>query len=105
MKETTSITSLKNNTTHELIQYKNGTSSLKHKISGETMHSFIGPWDEARLLYIEQSRLAERIILSESQKDAQAVSRPLVLFDMGLGAAANALAVLDCYEKALMNKS
>ena len=49
---------------------------------------------EARELYVEQSRLAERL-RSES----------LILWDVGLGAAANAMAAIECHEKSSSRQS
>lgn len=51
------------------------------------MHSKIGPRAEATLLYIEQSRLRERLLGPSTA--------PLVLYDVGLGAGANALASIQ----------
>lgn len=82
--------------THELFINKNGTTSLREIKSGEVMHSSVGPREEATLLYIEQSRLAERLT-PENNKDN---NHALTLFDVGLGAATNALAALQCFKKA-----
>lgn len=71
---------------HELHTYQNGTTTLKHRASGQLMHSKIGPRDEATLLYVEQSRLEDRL--------ARRSETPLVLFDVGLGAGSNALAAV-----------
>lgn len=68
----------------EIVTTRTGSVSIRNKELNETMHNPVGPWAEANALYVEQSRLKERL-----QKD-------LVLFDVGLGAAANALAVLHC---------
>ena len=67
-----------------------GFSSILHVDSGEIMHSRTPPMDEARSLYIEQSRLAGRLRENDN--------RPLVIWDVGLGAAANAMAAIECYE-------
>jgi queuine tRNA-ribosyltransferase len=69
-----------------------GFSSILHVSSGEIMHSRTPPMDEARSLYIEQSRLAARL--------REQTSEPLVLWDVGLGAAANAMAAIECFEAA-----
>jgi queuine tRNA-ribosyltransferase len=47
--------------------------------------------EEAQRLYIDQSRLSERL--------HQLESGPLVIWDVGLGAGANAMAAIACYEK------
>jgi queuine tRNA-ribosyltransferase len=58
--------------------------------------------EEARALYVEQSFLRERLSLSEAQggsaPDGDAAHSPLVIWDVGLGAAANAMAAIECYE-------
>jgi queuine tRNA-ribosyltransferase len=68
-----------------------GFSSIRHIASGEIMHSRTPPMDEAKALYIEQSRLAERL----REENAE----PLVIWDVGLGAAANAMAAISVYEE------
>jgi queuine tRNA-ribosyltransferase len=59
--------------------------------SGEVMHSVTDPLVEARSLYVEQSRLIERLQAGGSE--------PLVVWDVGLGAAANAMAAILEVEK------
>jgi queuine tRNA-ribosyltransferase len=59
--------------------------------SGEVMHSVTDPLVEARSLYVEQSRLIERLQAGGSE--------PLVVWDVGLGAAANAMAAILDAEK------
>jgi queuine tRNA-ribosyltransferase len=59
--------------------------------------------EEARCLYVEQSRLCERL-RADSTQDASCVNsdsfdQPLVVWDVGLGAAANAMAAIGCYEQ------
>ena len=69
-----------------------GFSSIRQISSGEIMHSRTDPMEEARHLYVEQARLAER--LRENS------AAPLILWDVGLGAAANAMAAIECYQAA-----
>lgn len=64
-------------------------ASIRQKSSGETMHPTIVPDEEARLLYVEQSRLVEI-----------ARKRELVVWDVGLGAGHNALAAVRALEAA-----
>ncbi len=52
------------------------------------MHNPVGPWVEANSLYIDQSGFRERLLEVDREE--------LVVFDVGLGAAANALAALHC---------
>ena len=73
-----------------------GFASIRHVSSGEIMHSRTPPEEEARRLYVEQADLAARVRLGENE-DASAA--PLVLWDVGLGAAANAVAAIRCYEE------
>lgn len=68
-----------------------GFASIRQKSSGEIMHSVNAPELEANRLYIEQSRFLERV-----QED---LSSELVIWDVGLGAATNAMGVVNAYEK------
>ena len=79
-----------------------GFGSIRHIESGEIMHSRTPPIEEARSLYVEQSRLAERVRLPVRETgnlDESASADPLVVWDVGLGAAANAMAAIHCYEE------
>ena len=69
---------------------REGFSSIVHIDSGEIMHSRTDPMVEARELYTEQSRLAARL--------REETTEPLVIWDVGLGAAANAMAAIECFE-------
>ena len=81
--------------THELTKNRNGTTSLRELKSGEVMHSSVGPREEATLLYIEQSKIKQHLLASPGSG-----SEPLILWDVGLGAATNALAALQCRREA-----
>jgi len=72
----------------EIVTTRTGAVSIRNKELNEIMHNPVGPWAEANALYVVQSKLEER--LREPGGDE------LVVFDVGLGAAANALAVLHC---------
>jgi queuine tRNA-ribosyltransferase len=74
-----------------------GFASIRQISSGEVMHSRTAPMEEATRLYIEQSNLAERVRLVGDQDPQRA--EPLVIWDVGLGAAANAMAAIGCYEE------
>jgi queuine tRNA-ribosyltransferase len=78
-----------------------GFASIRQISSGEIMHSRTPPMEEARKLYIEQSDLAERLRCSESEKPES--TAPLLIWDVGLGAAANAMAAILCYEEQAIN--
>lgn len=68
-----------------------GFAAIRHVSSGEIMHSRTPPMEEARGLYIEQSRLSERL--------REDFLEPLVIWDVGLGAAANAMAAILTYRR------
>ena len=72
-------------TGYKLVQLAAGAYSIHSLAYGETMHPAIGPAAEAEALYVDQLRLAERIREQAGE---------FVIWDVGLGAAANALAVL-----------
>jgi queuine tRNA-ribosyltransferase len=59
---------------------------IRDMTSGEVMHPGGDSLQEARSLYVEQSRLIERLQVPSGQ--------PLVVWDVGLGAAANAMAAI-----------
>jgi queuine tRNA-ribosyltransferase len=72
---------------HKVIKYENGEHSLVECGGGQAMHSAVGPWTEARVLYSEQSELVSRLSISARE--------PLILYDVGMGIAANALASIE----------
>src|SRR6185369_11218703 len=63
---------------------------IRDMVSGEVMHSVNDPAEEARSLYVEQSRLISRL--------QSADNAPLVIWDVGLGAATNAMATIHAVE-------
>ncbi len=73
-----------------------GFSSIRQISSGEVMHSVSAPAEEANRLYIVQSGLAARL-----RRPPQDEARPLVIWDVGLGAASNAMAAIHCAEATL----
>ncbi len=75
---------------YEIHLAQEGFGSIRHRASGEIMHSRTAPMEEAERLYVEQSHLAERL---------RETGEPLVIWDVGLGAAANAMAAIRCYEE------
>lgn len=70
---------------YQLVALANGTWSLRSRAVGETFHPVIGPEAEAATLYADQIRLSDRLHKS---------TETLVIWDVGLGAAANAISVL-----------
>ncbi len=72
------------------IVVRDDVGRIRDTVSGEVMHSVNDPAEEARSLYVEQSRLIERL--------QGADSAPLVIWDVGLGAATNAMATIQAVE-------
>lgn len=70
----------------ELVYLANGSVSLRQQSNGETYHPGIGPMCEAVELHLAGTRLVER---------AKKLTRSAVVWDVGLGAAANAVAALE----------
>jgi S-adenosyl-L-methionine-dependent methyltransferase len=70
---------------YKLVQLVSGDYSLHSLTYGETFHPVIGPVAEAEALYVNQLQLRERL---------KNHSGEFVIWDVGLGAAANALTVL-----------
>jgi len=68
-----------------------GFTSIQHADSGEIMHSVNQPDAEAERVYIAQSKLIAHTV---------AGTRPLVVWDVGLGAAHNAMALIRALEAA-----
>lgn len=72
------------------IVVNDGVGRIRDTVSGEVMHSVNDPAEEARSLYVEQSRLVERL--------EEADTHPLVVWDVGLGAGTNAMATIHAVE-------
>ncbi len=70
---------------YQLVQLKNGSWSVRSLTAAETFHPVVGPVEEAEALYVRQLKLPERVAASKV---------PFVIWDIGLGAAANVLVVL-----------
>jgi queuine tRNA-ribosyltransferase len=83
---------------YEIVRFAQGFSSIRQKSSGEIMHSVNQPEVEARRLYVEQAHLAERFLKNDRQSD------DMVIWDGGLGAASNAMAILNCFEQLFREK-
>jgi tRNA U34 5-methylaminomethyl-2-thiouridine-forming methyltransferase MnmC len=75
----------------DLVTVQSGARSLRSRRFAETFHPVVGPMAEAIGLHVRQPRLVER---------AAAAGEPFVIWDVGLGAAANAVAVLEAFENA-----
>ena len=79
---------------HEIVRTRGGALAMRSVGDGEVMHPGVGPLVEAEQLYVQQSRLRERLVA----KDGGEVDR-LVLFDVGLGAGSNARAARSASEE------
>jgi len=73
------------NARYQLVRLNNGICSVRSLADAETFHPVVGPVAEAEALYVNQLKLHERL---------QNHSGEFVIWDVGLGAAANALTVL-----------
>jgi queuine tRNA-ribosyltransferase len=73
----------------EVIVTRSGVQAMLDLETGEVMHP-IGPMREAEQMYVEPSRLSTRLATPHAE--------PLVLFDIGLGAASNAVAAFRVSE-------
>ena len=78
---------------YQIEAFAHNQNSIRDLEAGEQMHSSIGPWTEANLVYIQPSHLKERL-LTPALSEAHI---PLVIYDVGLGIAANALAAIDVF--------
>jgi len=67
-----------------------GHGWIRDTESGERMHDRTPPMEEARQIYIGGSRLAEKLLVPGDD--------PIVIWDVGLGAASNAMAAIECQE-------
>jgi hypothetical protein len=70
---------------YRIVRLANGTHSIHSLAHRETFHPVIGPVAEAEALYVKQLRLPERMANHQGE---------FVIWDVGLGAAANVLTVL-----------
>lgn len=70
---------------YQLVQLRNGTQAVYAASYDEKMHPGLGPAAEAEALYVRQLKIRERM---------QAHDGEFVVWDVGLGAAANALTLL-----------
>lgn len=78
----------------EVVFTRSGAAAIRDRATGEVMHPGSGPGIESKKLYVEPSRLRERLegagagecTRGETSRD------DVVLLDVGLGAASNAIA-------------
>src|SRR5271154_4125113 len=77
---------------------KDDVGYIRDTVSGEVMHPSSDPSLEAQSLYVEQSRLLERLTSAAGSSAAGSSEAPLVVWDVGLGGAANAMAAILAVE-------
>ena len=82
-------------TSYSLVYLRNGACSIRSLAEAETFHPVIGPAMEAGVLYARQLHLPERV---------REMSGEFVIWDVGLGAAANALTVIRLVRESLKGK-
>ncbi|HEY4984972.1 MAG TPA: MnmC family methyltransferase, partial [Verrucomicrobiae bacterium] len=78
-----------------LVYLRNGACSVRSLAEAETFHPVIGPVMEAEALYVRQLHLPERV---------RETSGEFVIWDVGLGAAANALTAIRLIRDGLKGK-
>ena len=77
---------------YELVTLRGGAHSIRSTAHGETMHIGTDPCTEAMELHVGQQRLAERVA-------ACSESPPFVVWDIGLGPAANAITAITAIKE------
>ena len=80
---------------YSLVYLRNGACSVRSLAEDETFHPVVGPAIEAEALYVRQLHLPERV---------QATPGEFVIWDVGLGAAANALTAIRLIRGSLKGK-
>jgi tRNA U34 5-methylaminomethyl-2-thiouridine-forming methyltransferase MnmC len=70
---------------YQIVQLSNGEKTLFSASFGEKLHPGLGPAAEAELLYVRQLKIRERLSAHRGE---------FVIWDVGLGAAANAVVAL-----------
>ena len=83
-------------TGYRLVRLRNGACSVRALAEDETFHPGIGPAAEAEALYVRQLHLPERV----REHDGE-----FMIWDVGLGAAANALTVIRLIQGSLAGSS
>lgn len=75
---------------YQVIARPQGYGVIRHRDSGESMHSVNEPAEEARRLYVEQSGVVRRVSTGDT----------CTVWDVGLGAGTNAMELIHSYESA-----
>jgi len=71
---------------YRIVKLASGAHSVHSLAEGETFHPVVGPVAEAEALYVRQTKLVERLERTDGE---------FVVWDVGLGAAANPVVVLQ----------
>lgn len=79
-----------------------GRASIRDYTLNETIHSVNDPILEAKTLYIEQSKLTQRL---RSGRCSHRCQSKLVLWDVGLGAAFNGISAINAAEDSFREQS
>ena len=75
---------------YRIVKLASGAYSVHSLTEGETFHPVVGPMAEAEALYVRQTKLVERITRTRGE---------FVVWDVGLGAAANPITFLRAASK------
>ncbi|MCB0420853.1 MAG: hypothetical protein KDD61_07645, partial [Bdellovibrionales bacterium] len=78
----------------EIVKTTLGATSIRNNVVNEIMHNPVGPWKEANILYVDQTQFRRRLWEPFSSQQ-----RFFTVFDVGLGAGANAAAILTAFQE------
>lgn len=84
---------------YRVVENPKGFASIQQISSGETMHSVSDPAEEAKRLYVDQLSLSSLLAAARER------GTPLVIWDVGMGAATNAMAITRALEENGANAS
>lgn len=76
----------------QIVALRSGINTLRTLEHQETFHPGVGPMQEARHLHVDQHQFLKRI-------ESLPAGEPLIIWDVGLGAAANAIAILEYFQE------
>ena len=79
---------------YAIVELQNGARTVRSLLEAETFHPVVGPAAEAEALYVRQLQLTERVNTTTGE---------FVVWDVGLGAAANALTAIKSIGDKLEN--
>ena len=85
---------------YELVTLRGGVRSIRSLIHGETMHVGTDPCTEALELHVGQQKIVKRVLEHQVTQPAS----PFVIWDIGLGPAANAISAMMALRDALQTR-